>query len=164
MAIIIDANCIPCVFSPSNSFHAEFKPVYDWIMEGEGVIVIGGKKYKNELGKISSYLRIFNELKKIGKVVNGNDLSIDEYERAVISNHSQRLFNDEHLVAMVVETKCMLICSNDLSSIKYVQDKTFYPTGFPFCPAYYTGKRNKNLLNRRYVHHTLISRLNKKNM
>lgn len=150
MPIIIDTNCIANVFSPKAMRHEEFKPVLDWIRAGKGIMVTGGTKYQEELKKIPKYLRIINLLKDTSKLIVGNRAEIDEYQAYVESIKEDDDFDDEHLPAIVVKTKCRIICSEDTRSIPHVTDRKYYPKGMT-PPVYYTSKRNLDLLCDEYV-------------
>lgn len=164
MAIIIDANCIASVFSKSNVKHSEFKPVLEWIVCGKGLMIIGGTKYLSELRKLNKYLTIIRYLKEVGKVYNGDTKKIDDYQLTVENLRDSKDFDDPHLPAMIVNTKCRIICSEDTRSIEHVTDSKYYPKGITK-PVYYTSSRNKNLLCDHYVDDSLkpLCRINKKN-
>jgi len=70
MGIVLDTNCIHCIFKNRDKNYA---PVLTWILSSEGKIVMGGTKYEKEFTKKAFtgkyYLRLFNNLKKQGKIV-----------------------------------------------------------------------------------------------
>jgi hypothetical protein len=164
MAIIIDANCIANVFSKKSAKHKDFKPVLNWILLGKGLMIFGGTQYKKELIKTAKYLPIIRLLKEVGKAIEGSAENIDEYQATVEKLRDNMDFDDPHLPAIVVVTKCRIICSEDTRSIPYVQDGKYYPNGFT-TPVYYTSAKNKDLLTDIYVDKTLkpLCRLNKLN-
>lgn len=151
MPIIIDTNCFANVFSKKSEKHEEFKPVLEWILAGKGMVVYGGNTYKKELRKARKYQMIMRLLKENKKVIHGDDEQIDELEKQNKEIFPEADFDDPHLPAIVQITKCMLICSEDMRSVKYVRDKKLYPKGFTI-PSYYASKRNADLLNDNYVH------------
>lgn len=162
MAIIIDANCIANVFSKKSAKHEDFKPVLNWILLGKGIMIYGGTQYKKELKKTSKYLPIIRLLKDVGKVIEGSKEEIDKYQRKVEDLRDNQDFDDPHLPAIVVVTKCKIICSEDTRSISYVQNSKYYPKGFS-PPVYYTSGKNKNILTDKYVDQSLkpLCKLNK---
>lgn len=162
MAIIIDTNCFANVFSPKSSKHSEFKPVLEWILIGKGIMVYGGSKYKKELKKTPKYLRIIRLLKDVGKVLEGCQITIDEEQAKVEDLNEDADFDDTHLPAITIVTKCKLICSEDSRSIKHVTDRKYYPRGFS-TPSYYTSSKNKSLLTDNYVDKSLkpLCKINK---
>ncbi len=151
MPVIIDANCLAHVFKRNSERHAEFKPVLEWILRGKGVMVFGGTKYRKELLKAKRYLPIINILKDYKKVVIGDPNMIDHLEEQIKAKIDDPDFDDPHLPAIVIATKCLVICSVDYRSIKHVQSRELYPKGFPI-PKYYTGLRNSRLLCEKYIH------------
>lgn len=164
MAIIIDTNCIANVFSPKTANHSEFKPVLEWILLGKGLMIYGGSKYREELKKTAKYLPIIRLLKDVGKAIEGAENDIDEYQLKVEELTDSEDFDDPHLPAISVITKCRIICSADTRSIPFVSDKKYYPKGFT-TPVYYTSSTNKNLLTDNYVDKSLkpLCKLNKMN-
>ncbi|WP_338375018.1 hypothetical protein [uncultured Flavobacterium sp.] len=164
MAIIIDANCVANVFSKSSAKHLDFKPVLEWILLGKGIMIFGGSQYRKEMAKTSKYLPIIRLLKDVGKAVEGCQNDIDEYQKKVENLRDNEDFDDPHLPAIVVITKCRLICSEDTRSIPFVTDRKYYPNNFTI-PAYYTSAKNKNLLTDKYVDNSLkpLCKLNKIN-
>lgn len=164
MAIIIDANCVANVFSKKSAKHNDFKPVLNWILFGKGLMIYGGTQYKTELAKTSKYLPIIRLLKDVGKAIEGNKEDIDAYQKTVEDLREDMDFDDPHLPAIVVVTKCKIICSEDTRSIPHVKDEKYYPKGFA-TPVYYTSEKNKELLNDKYVDKSLkpLCKLNKLN-
>lgn len=162
MAIIIDTNCFANVFSPKSAKHTEFKPVLEWILTGKGIMVYGGTKYKAELKKAPKYLPIIRLLRDVGKVLEGCNSTIDGLQVKVEEINDDQDFDDPHLPAIVLATKCKLICSEDTRSIKHVTDRKYYPNGFS-TPAYYTSRTNKTLLTDKYVDKSLkpLCKMNK---
>lgn len=162
MAIIIDANCIANVFSKKSANHEEFKPVLNWILLGKGLMIYGGSQYKKELAKTSKYLPIIRLLKDVGKAIEGCKEDIDKYQEKVEQLRDNMDFDDPHLPAIVVVTKCKIICSEDTRSIPYVQNGKYYPKSFT-TPVYYTSSKNKDLLTDKYVDNSLkpLCKLNK---
>lgn len=163
MAVIIDANCIANVFSRNNERHKEFEPVFEWIVKGKGIMVIGGSKYHGELKKLYKYNTIIRYLKEVGKVHIGDREKIDKYQLEIEEVRDDEDFDDPHLPAIIIETKCRIICSEDTRSIPYVTNSKFYPKGIKI-PVYYTSSRNKNILSDKYVDESLkpLCRINKK--
>lgn len=151
MAIIIDTNCLANVFSRKSENHKEYKPVLDWIIYGKGMMVYGGSKYIAELRKIPKYLPIIRFLREVNKVIVGNPENIDRIQEEIEANTKNKNFDDPHLPAIAIDTKCRLICSEDKKSVQFVKNQNLYPKGFQK-PAYYTSSKNKDLLCDNYIH------------
>lgn len=144
MSIIIDANCFANVFKETSKNHLQFKPVLDWIDSGKGTIVYGGTKYIEELGR-GKYSRIMNLYKRQNKVQVANKDRVDQEENRIKNLIRDANFNDPHLAAISIVCHCRIICSNDISSINFVCNKTLYPKKFKI-PRYYTCAKNADLL------------------
>lgn len=115
-------------------------------------MVYGGSKYIKELSKCKEVLRIVNKLKlRPSKVVILNKEAVDKEERRIKDYIPAKDFDDPQLAAISIIGKCMLICSRDDRSHKYVKNSKLYPRGTK-PPKYYTSKRNANLLNDAYIH------------
>lgn len=145
MAVIIDTNCLANVFSRNSEKHKEFKPILDWILNGKGIVIYGGTKYISELSKTPKYIPILRFLKELNKVHIGNKENIDRIQSEIEAINDDPDFDDPHLPAIVIDTKCKIICSEDKRSIPFVRDRKFYPNDFT-PPLYYTKFGNRTLL------------------
>lgn len=151
MCVIVDTNTFGPVFDSTNEKHAEFKPVLDWVLHGKGKFVIGGSKYKGELKTARKYLKIFSILRLYkNKIVRLDDNTVDKVQKRIEDMESDPDFDDPHLPAMVIVSKCQVICSDDSRSIKFVTNPIFYPDNVKI-PRYYTGCRNRDLLSDKYI-------------
>lgn len=146
MCIIIDTNTLSKVFKNDNKEHLEFKPVLDWIINGNGKIVVGGTKFDIEIfEKVQWFIKLFNQLKSANKVVVIKNKLVDERQASVEKLKKHRKFDDTHVVALIGVSGCKLLCTHDSNSFPFVQDKTLYPKGKK-PPAIYHKSTNKNLL------------------
>jgi len=147
MCIVIDTNTLGSVFDITSANHQEFKPVYDWIVEGAGKIVYGGTKYKTELGK---YLSIFSTLRAAKQAIYIPDNEVDASETVVVAAIKDDDFDDQHLVALLLVSKCKLICSLDKRAYKYFRNKVFFSPASKK-PKIYSNKANAHLLSNRNI-------------
>jgi hypothetical protein len=154
MCIIIDTNTFTKVFDHDNAEHPNFKPVYDWIIRNKGYLVIGGSKYKQELGLIKSSdgkrrlnaSRILLELKiKNIKITNIDDEKVDKYQQSIQHKINSPDFDDPHIIALAVISKCKLICTSEIRALPFFSDKSLYPKNFKL-PNTYRGTRDKQKL------------------
>ncbi len=102
MCIIIDTNTLAPVFNRDCSVHREFKPVFDWIFWGQGRVVYGGTKYKDELRKAPRYFGIFLELRKKRKAIEVDDCKVDRRQAELEAAVKHRDFDDAHIIAIVI--------------------------------------------------------------
>ncbi|MBN8671462.1 MAG: hypothetical protein J0L80_12295 [Chitinophagales bacterium] len=147
MCIIIDTNTLASVLEPESVNHSEFKPVYDWIKNGKGVIVYGGTKYKKELGK---YLPIFVELRKATKAIGVDDSKVDQKADEVSTMIQHANFDDQHLIGLLIQSQCKLICSLDSRAYPYFRHSLFFKPAANK-PKIYRGSSNKDLLTDRNI-------------
>lgn len=151
MCVIVDTNTFGPVFNSKNEKHQEFKPVLDWVLYGKGKFVIGGSKYMGELSKAKRYLSLLRTLNmNKNKIVRLDDGQVDNEQKRIEALVTDPDFDDPHLPAMVIVSKCQVICSDDTRSIRFVTDPKLYPDGVK-TPKYYTGKRNCDLLSDKYI-------------
>lgn len=145
MAIIVDTNCFSRVFCRSDKEHSEFAPVLDWLVSGNGFLVYGGSKYKQELMKARKFIPFFKLLNNYKKLFKFEDAPIDQLQMKYEQMIHDPDFDDPHLPAIVVVSKCRLICSKDFRSIPFVTSPSLYPKRF-HVPHYYTGLKDRGLL------------------
>lgn len=146
MCIVIDANAVSSVFLESVCDHDDFAPVLQWIIEGRGKIVIGGKTYNEEVFvRMSKYIGLFTELQRSNKIVKIDDDVVDDVEKSLVESHPDEKIQDAHLIAIIISSKCRLICTKDGRSFESIKNPKYYPHGVTK-PSLYTSKRNKDLL------------------
>lgn len=151
MCIIIDKNRFGPVFNGETPGHDEFKPILDWITKGNGKIVYGGKTYKKELKQSTKYHKIFRYFLTKGRVVMIPDEEVDLIEEELIPIYKDTHgYNDHHIVAIVIASKCRLVCTRDEGLIDYLKECQHYPNRFKK-PLIYKNFSNKNLLTHSYI-------------
>lgn len=150
MCVIIDANCFSSVFDKTDKKHHEFSDILRWITEGEGKIVYGGEKYKEELRKAYKYIRIFRLLKESKRAVEVCDRKVNAAQKQAESLKAHKDFDDPHLIAIASVSGCKIICTKEKRAIPFLKDPNLYPKG---CtpPSLYTSSRNKDLLTAKYI-------------
>ncbi|KJU82822.1 hypothetical protein MBAV_004985 [Candidatus Magnetobacterium bavaricum] len=169
MCVVIDTNTFSSVFNRNSSDHHNYKPVLDWILKGKGVIVYGGKKYKDELKEASKYLEIFIEFKSKRKALEVPAEDVDKHENYVNKFVKNPSFNDAHLVAIIRVSRCKIICTEDDKAIPFIKENNLYPKGCEV-PKIYAYKFHEdmlcdsNIVNfcKKDKHGNKIEKLNKK--
>lgn len=139
MCIVIDINTLAPVFEKDN----EFLPVFDWIHNGKGKIVYGGSKYLDELP--AKYHPIFKSFKDANKAHYIDSSKVDEKTSWVTSTVVDKKFNDQHIVALLLVSKCKLICSRDIESYPFLQHSSFFTQKTK--PKIYKGLGSKKILS-----------------
>lgn len=146
MCVIIDACAFNDVFREPNS---DFFPVYDWIINGNGRMVYGGTTYTAELSKLKRYIPLIQELSRKGKVVVLSKTNVDKSEARVRDLIKSKDFDDPHLIAIVEESGCRIICTLDSRSDQYIKDKNLYLKSKK--PSIYRRKSHAHLLNKNNI-------------
>ena len=145
MCIVIDSNALPPVFNEKCDNHYDFAPVLAWIIKGKGHLVFGGTRYKKELNRMGRYRKIIIELKKKRKACEICTMLVDKKENELIKITCGENFNDHHIIAILCVSGCILVCSLDSSSDKYIKDSRFY-LNKRRKPKIYRSEKNKSLL------------------
>lgn len=143
MCIIIDTNTLASVFESSSKGHDEFKPVLDWIINGNGKVVYGGTKYISEIKK---YYAIFAELRKVRRAILVDNNMVDKYAHEAGNKISHSDFDDQHIVGLLLSSKCKLVCSQDKRAYPYFTHKLFFNSNRNK-PKIYRGRTNASLLS-----------------
>ena len=121
MCLVIDANCFALVFEPSTKNHDKFVPVLKWITEGRGRMIYGGTKYNTELGKATRILGIVKELSTQRRTVQLLSSTVDPIAEALKVKFPEPAFNDEHIAALVIVSRCCVVCTNDNVAVSYLK-------------------------------------------
>lgn len=143
MCLIIDACVIPKVFGRKDF---DFLPVINWIIDGPGKMIVGGSKYNEELSKLRRYTRFIAELSRMRKIVVIERSLVDATEERIRAIEPNRGFDDSHIVALVEESGCKVVCSDDCRADKYLKDRRFYIKSKR--PLIYRSAKHKGLLCR----------------
>jgi len=81
--------------------------------------------------------------KKIGRLIEVGDSEVDLIQKGI--QQAEPHVKDPHLIAIVIVSRCGIICSVDEQAFPYFKNKKLYPKKFPR-PSIYSGKSNENLL------------------
>jgi hypothetical protein len=122
MCLVIDANCFSLVFGRK---HTGFTPVMDWIDGGKGRMIYGGKKYFQEL-KDWKMLGVVKELRTARKAVHVSDTQVDSIADALKLKVHKADFDDEHILALVIVSRCRVVCTNDKRAMPYLKDRALF--------------------------------------
>jgi hypothetical protein len=147
MCLIVDANCFGCVFNPNTREHRRFVPVYNWLMYGRGGrLIYGGTKYKKEVDFTTShYRRLLTEIERKGRLLPMSDRKVDAAAIEVRRKaKNDPRFDDEHIVALVIVSRCCVVCTDDKRSYPYLKRRDLYPTHVK-PPKIYHSARNAKL-------------------
>lgn len=121
MCLVIDTNCFALVFGSSIKGHKKFAPVLKWITEGRGRMIYGGTKYNTELGRARWMLGIVAELSRKRRTIQIPGATVDPIAMALKVKFPEAVFDDEHIVALVIASHCCVVCTNDNPAISYLK-------------------------------------------
>jgi hypothetical protein len=142
MCVVIDTCCLASVFDSRNKRHPNFSPVLKWIAYGNGRMILGGTKYKQELERAPKFLKILSEFEKSRKVIEIPREKVDALALGLKEAVPDPSFNDEHLVALVIASRCCVVCTDDKNAILYLQRRDFYSEARLKRPKIYRYKKH----------------------
>jgi predicted nucleic acid-binding protein len=151
MCVIIDTNVLTSVFITTSKDHSDFEPVYNWIFNGNGKVVWGGSKYFEELKKHGRYyVKVFATLQNQRKVYQVSADEVDKTEAKLINDFPDTKINDHHLAAIVINSKCHIVCTYDNGACSFLKDPSVYPRGINK-PKIYKSIHNADLIDDRHI-------------
>lgn len=121
MCLVIDTNCFTLVFDRSIKEHEKFAPVLTWITKGKGRMIYGGTKYNTELTTARWMLGIVTELSRKRRTIQIPNATIDPIATALKVKFPETAFDDEHIVALVIASRCCVVCTKDNPAISYLK-------------------------------------------
>lgn len=149
MCLVIDTCTFNSVFDAGSKNHARFAPIVAWLNVGPGKIIFGGSKFKREIrGK--AFLRILIEFERKGKLVRVTDSKVDKVSKEVKDRIADKEFDDEHIVALVIITKCCVVCTDDKRAAPFLKRRELYPKGVRR-PKIYHSKAHASLCRNEHI-------------
>jgi hypothetical protein len=124
--------------------HPDFAPVRHWILEGKGFLVYGGSKYMHELTRMTRYLKLVRLLKDARRAYEIDAAEVDRRQKEIVTLTGNTVCNDQHVIAILSVSGCVLLCSGDAESDKFVKNPLFYRRGRK--PKIYRSRRHERLL------------------
>ncbi len=143
MCLIIDTCTVPIVFNARSQHHKRFAPVLIWITRGNGCMIYGGTKYKDELRRLRKYFGLIAELVKQRKAIALPDAPIDVYATNLKIKVPDTDFDDEHLVALVAKSNCRVVCTDDKRAHTYLRRADLYPKNIKPPKIYNSASHSK---------------------
>ena len=153
MCLVIDTCCLAAVFDGENEHHQKFEPVLRWITS-RGRMIYGGTKYNSELGRARKYLPYVAELSRQRKTIQIPTATVDLIAAQLKRKFDEASFNDEHIIALVIASRCGVVCTDDHDAISYLKREEIFK-GYPGAsrPQIFRGHKshkklccNKNIL------------------
>ncbi len=125
MCVVVDTCAMHRFFDEKD---VDFSAINNWVYKGKGKIVIGGTKYRDELAKLSKITALIAELRRVNKVVIIDRKKVDDRVKALKILEPKADFDDPHIVAIVDESGCKIVCTLDGRSEKYLKRANLYNT------------------------------------
>jgi hypothetical protein len=151
MCLVIDTCCLSKVFDRTNQEHPPFAPVLDWITIGNGKMIYGGTKYNAELAKARRFLGIVAELERGHRAICISEAQVDELASAAKREVPDSNFNDEHLVALVIASRCHIVCTDDTVAMPYLKRPEFYRAHGLRKPRIYCYRERERLIHDEHI-------------
>ena len=148
MCLVVDANSFGHVFNPKDKKHSAFEPVLRWLFHGYGGgLIYGGEKYSREVDFTSpTYRPLLVELERKGRMFEMCGTCVDhvaaQLKEAVRDDPD---FDDEHILALVIVSKCCVVCTEEVRALKFLKRSNLYPKGTN-PPKIYQSLRNAAIL------------------
>lgn len=151
MCIVIDTCCLSMVFDGGNKRHADFEPIRTWVTSGKGRMIYGGTKYMTELQEAQKFLGIILELDKARRAIRLPDARVDQVAGEFKALADAPGFNDEHIAALAVVSRCHVVCTRDGEAKKHLMRASLFAHYKMKRPRIYSSKRNKDLCSDKYL-------------
>ncbi|MBS1187562.1 MAG: hypothetical protein H6R04_1580 [Burkholderiaceae bacterium] len=147
MCFVLDVNCVPTLFDPKSDGHNEFAPLLGWLFDHPNTcLVVGGEKYLKELGFFKKYLSIFAELRRLNKITKICSVAVDFETQRIKAKNKHQDFDDEHLVALLCASGCLVFASKDKRADKFIKMKSLYTKAHTPPKIYRNERHGKKLL------------------
>jgi hypothetical protein len=141
VCIIIDANVAHKMAAETE----DAKPVVDWVTEGDGHVVTGGKNW-TELFAVTKLRRWLRALSQAGRLqqIAREDVAA---QQAIVEATNLCVSDDPHVVALARVSKVRLLYSEDQALHTDFQNRELVPTPKG---RIYQVKEHKHLLHSRH--------------
>jgi len=131
----------------------------DWIETSSCKIVYGGTHYENHLESHRRFRGHLAEQEHKGKTKHLNDDEVDHVTDVLKENYIRADFNDHHIVALVLISRCKLVCSVD-NGLRNLIDSCYSSSGHTTIrcqlqirnlrkPSIYSGRGSAATIRRR---------------
>lgn len=146
MCLVIDSDCLSRVFIGSNREHKKFAPVLKWI-NTSGYMIYGGTKYNAQLRELTEVLGLVVELSKRRRTIQLATTTVDAIADELKVRFPEPKFDDEHVVALVIASRCCVVCTYDKGAMEYLRRKDVYdPYKGVKRPSIYSGFKHHHRL------------------
>ena len=109
MCVIVDNDVRDEVFGDADSEAGKY--LFDWLTDGRGKLVVGGK-LRQELSGSNSFVRWMKTAQLFARVISVEDRCVDE-ESDLIREEGLHESNDPHVLALARVSRSRLLFTND---------------------------------------------------
>lgn len=120
MCLILDTNRFSDALS-SVPPDPRYAPLLRWLLEGDGVAVFGGQKFRDEIQRVNSARRFFVTLERAGKALPIDDTIVDQLS-AKLAADGKLESDDEHVLALAIESGARVVCTEDQALMNDVKN------------------------------------------
>jgi hypothetical protein len=102
-------------------------------------MIYGGTKYSEELRKLSVIFALVGELERKGRTVVLPGAEVDRIAAELKVQFPENAFNDEHIVAIVIASRCRVVCTLDRGAMSYLRSNAVFTPYKVKRPSIYSG-------------------------
>ena len=128
MCVVVDTDTFTYFSNHHSSRHEEFQPVIEWVRNGNSKFVYGGTTYGDQLLRHKGFSDFLQEMWRDGKTSVVNRQEVDQIESVIRQQITGPRYNDHHIVAIVLISRCKLVCSID-SGLRNLIDACYSSSG-----------------------------------
>lgn len=162
MCILVDANLFSTITNSRSSDYSEYLPVLQWVENDRGKFVHGGSHYEKEIRKHHLFRQLLFQMEHKGKTILVSKTYVDETERYLVANYVGKDFDDHHILAILLVSNCILVCTKD-SGLRKLMKTCYLPLSLKAIrknckhlgklkrPRIYRTSKNIGLLCDRYI-------------
>lgn len=121
MCVVIDVNIFSKVFRGEEGYRI----LHDWLTKGNGKMIIGGTKYSLELKRMPKYAKVLLDLERNGSVIRVEKSEVDRMQE-ILEERITSDCDDPHIIALMDVSGCLVFCTEDKRSEKYITNKNNY--------------------------------------
>lgn len=112
MCLILDTNRFGVALA--EPIPAEYAPLLRWLTDpqGTGTLVLGGTKYRKEIGLHQRARRFFIEQVRAGRAIAVDDKAVDAEEERLQTKQACKS-DDEHVIALAHISGARVVCTED---------------------------------------------------
>jgi predicted nucleic acid-binding protein len=108
-------------------------------------MIYGGTKYLKELSEVRGLAKLLTELEKQRRVEILPTTCVDSVAEEVTERVNDKRLNDEHLIAIVIVSRCRIICTDDKKAVPFIKRSDLYKKYGAKRPSIYRYATHKDM-------------------